>query len=101
MKKIIKTTLTVLFIFVSAFSIYSLIIDYSADGLIFTVLAFTLFFIHLFAWFAPKKFFNLCWKITNIMPDSFDYDTSFNKLENGDIGILITSVILIGISLLF
>ena len=55
---------------------------------------------HLFAWIAPKKFFDLCWKITGILPDNFDYDTSFGKLELCDIGILIVANILITIGII-
>ena len=101
MKKTVKVILTFLFVISSFFAVLGLFVNYHDDKLVFVVLAFTAFFIHLLAWFAPKVFFNLCWKITNIMPDSFDYDTNYNKLEIVDIGLLITSVVLLGISFLF
>ena len=100
MKKIIKIVLTLLFISLLVFSINSLIFNFSDEGLAFTILAFVLFVMHLFAWIAPKKFFDLCWKITGMLPDNFDYDTSYSKLELVDIGVLITSILLLGISLI-
>ena len=101
MKKILKMLLTLLFIVILIFSIIKLINNFLDSSLLFVVLAFTLFATHLFAWIAPKTFFNLCWKITNIMPENFDYDTSYSKLEICDIGLLITSNLLLGISFLF
>ena len=98
MKKILKMLLTLIFIVISIFSIIKLINYYSDSRLLFVALAFTSFAMHLFAWIAPKTFFNLCWKITNILPDNFDYDTSYSKLEICDIGLLITSILLLGIS---
>lgn len=101
MKKILKILLTIIFIVISIFAINKLINNFLNDSLLFVVLAFTLFAMHLFIWIAPKTFFNLCWKISNTMHDNFDYDTSYSKLEWCDIGLLITSILLIGISLLF
>lgn len=101
MKKILKILLTIIFIVISVFAINKLINSFLNDGLLFVVLAFALFTMHLFAWTAPKTFFNLCWKITCILPDNFDYDTSYNKLELCDIILLITSILLLGISFLF
>ena len=98
MKKILKILLTLIFIVISIFSIIKLINNYSDSRLLLVVLAFTSFAMHLFAWIAPKTFFNLCWKITNILPDNFDYDTSYSKLEICDIGLLITSILLLEIS---
>lgn len=82
------------------FSINGLIFNFSNEGLVFTILAFVLFVMHLFAWITPKKFFDLCWKITSILPDNFDYDTSFNKLEFCDIGILVIANILVAIGII-
>lgn len=90
-KKILKILLTILFIVGLIFSINNLINNYFEDALMLIVLAFTMFVLHLFAWIAPKAFFNLCWKISDILPDDFDYDTSFRKLESVDLGILIVS----------
>lgn len=83
---------------IAIFSIHNLINNFLNDSLLFATLAFTSFSIHLFMWIAPKTFFNLCWKITNTMPDNFDYDNSFSKLELCDIGILVVANILITIS---
>ena len=94
-----KILLTLIFIVISIFSIIKLINKFSDNSLLFVVLAFTLFAMHLFAWIAPKTFFNLCWKITNTMSDNFDYETGYSNLENCDIGLLITSILLLGISL--
>lgn len=101
MKKILKTILTVLFVLGSIFAIYKLAVNYPNDGLFFIILAFTAFLMHLFAWIAPKAFFNLCWKITGVLPDNFDYETSYSKLEIVDIGILITSIVFLSIVFLF
>jgi hypothetical protein len=100
MKKTIKIVLTLLFISLLVFSINSLIFNFSDDGLFFTILAFVLFVMHLFAWIAPKKFFDLCWKITGILPDNFDYNASFSKLELCDIGILAVANILVTIGII-
>ena len=101
MKKILKILLTIIFIVILIFAITKLINNFLNDSLLFVVLAFTLFAMHLFAWIAPRTFFNLCWKITGILSDNFDYDTSYSKLELCDIGLLITSILLLGISFLF
>lgn len=101
MKKILKILLTIIFIVILIFAITKLINNFLNDSLLFVVLAFTLFAMHLFAWIAPRTFFNLCWKITGILPDNFDYDTSYIKLELCDIGLLVTSILLLGISFLF
>lgn len=100
MKRTLKILLTIIFLAILTFSIDKLISNFSNDRLLFVVFSFILFVMHLFAWIAPKKFFGLCWKITGILPDNFDFDTSYSKLELVDIGILITSVFLILISLL-
>ena len=100
MKKILKTLLTIVFLIISIFAISKLINNYYNDSLLFVILALVLFAMHLFAWIAPRAFFDLCWKITGILPDNFDYDTSYRKLEWVDIVVLITSVLLLGISLL-
>ena len=101
MKKFLKVALTILFVVESVFAIYRIVVNFSADKMVFIAIALTLFLMHLFAWIAPKTFFNICWKITNFLPDDWDYDTSYSKLENCDIGILITSIIFLGISFLF
>lgn len=101
MRKILKIILTIIFIVISIFAIDKLISHLLNDRLLFVVLAFVLFSLHLFAWIAPKTFFDICWKITGILPDNFDYDTSYNKLELCDIGLLITSIVLLVISFLF
>ncbi|MBQ4571471.1 MAG: hypothetical protein IJB21_07230 [Bacilli bacterium] len=101
MKKILKILLTMIFLVVLIFAINKLIRNFLNSSLLFVVLAFILFAMHLVAWIIPRTFFNLCWKITGIMPDNFDYDTSYGKLELVDMGVLITSILLLGISLLF
>lgn len=100
MKKILKVLFTIIFTIISFVVIYRLIYDYSNDGLLFLILAITCFIIFLFSWVAPKTFFNLCWKITKIMPDNFDYDTSYSKLELLSVGLIIVSNILLSIGLL-
>ena len=101
MKKFLKVALTILFVVASVFAIYRIVVNFSADKMVFIAIAFTLFLMHLFAWIAPKTFFNICWKITNFLPDDWNYNISYRQLENCDIGILITSIIFLGISFLF
>lgn len=100
MKKILKVLLTIIFVIISNFAINRLIVNYSNDGLVFLVLAFTIFCLHLFAWILPKTFFRLCWKIAGILPDNFDYETSYRKLEICDVGILIVANVMLVIALL-
>lgn len=99
MKKTIKIVLTLIFVPLLIYSIYQLVFNFSDESLAFVILAAVFFVMHLFAWIAPKTFFKLCWKITNIIPDNFDYDSSFSKLELCDIGILVVANILIIISI--
>ena len=97
MKKVLKVLFTALFIIGSIIAINQLMVNYSNDGVVVMVLALAFFCLHLFAWIAPKVFFNLCWKITGILPDTFDYENSYGKLESVDIGMLLTSNILLGV----
>ena len=100
MKRTIKILLTILFLIELIYMVYKLIINYSNDGLIFAVVAFTSFISFLFAWIAPKSFFNLCWKITNLMEYSFDYDYGLKKLESVSIGLLVFANTLLTIGIL-
>ena len=100
MKKNLKILLTVLFLIESLFFVNKLISDYSNDGLIFFVVAFVFFISYLFAWIAPKTFFNLCWKITKLMEDGFDYDKGLRNVESGSIGLLIFANIILTIGFL-
>lgn len=100
MKKIIKVILSILFVIGLIFSIFLLIEDYSNDASLFLILAIFAYIMHLFAWIAPKTFFNLCWKMSKFCSDVYDYETSYSKLEDVDIGILITSIIILILSFL-
>ena len=100
MKKTIKIVLTLIFVPLLIYSIYRLVLNFSDETLAFVILSVTFFVMHMFAWIAPKTFFDLCWKITKFLPDNFDYDTSFSKLELCDIGILVVANILIIISII-
>lgn len=80
MKKFVKIVLTIAFVVASAWTIYRLVVSFNADKLIFTVIAFVLFLMHLFAWIAPRTFLNLCWKVTALLPDRWDYDTAYRNL---------------------
>ena len=97
MKIISKILLTASFLVGVLFAVSKLCVDYSDDGLVFIILAFTMFCLHLFAWIAPKTFFKLCWKITETLPDNLDYDAGIRNLEICDIVILISSNIFLGI----
>ena len=100
MNKILKFLLTIIFVFGSVFVIYKLIFNYTDDGLVFMVLSTTIFFLYLFTRFAPKVFFDLCWKITGIIPDHFDYDRSYRKLNIVGFGMLVVANILLIIGIL-
>ena len=66
MKKIIKILFTIIFVIISIFAINKLINNFLIDSLLFVVLAFVLFAMHLFIWITQKTFFDICWKITDI-----------------------------------
>lgn len=100
MKIKIKILLTSLFLIELIYMVYKLITNFSNDGLIFAVIAFTSFILFLFAWIAPKSFFNLCWKITKLTEYSFDYDYGLKKLESISIGLLVFANILLTIGIL-
>lgn len=57
MKKIIKILFTIIFVIISIFAINKLINNFLIDSLLFVVLAFVLFAMHLFIWIAPKTLF--------------------------------------------
>lgn len=57
MKKIIKILFTIIFVIISIFAINKLINNFLIDSLLFVVLAFVLFAMHLFIWIAP----NILW----------------------------------------
>ena len=97
MKKTVKVILTIFFAIELIFAISKLSVQYANDGLVFLVIAFFMFCLHVFAWIAPKTFFNACWKITGILPDHFDYETGYKKLEIVGIGLLIAATSLLSI----
>ena len=96
-RTLIKIVLTLLFVFLLMLSINQLIINFSDDGFLFVGLGVTSFGMHLFAWIAPRTFFNLCWKIADSLrpEDYFDYDAGFRKLELCDIGLLVVANIFV------
>ena len=98
MKKTLKILLTIFFVVASFFLISSLVSNYSIDGLFFTVIAFVFFLFALFAWIAPKTCFNLCWRLTRFLPDTYDYETGYSKLGVVTLGLLVVAnlVLIIG-----
>ena len=100
MKKVLKILLTIAFVIGLAFVIYKLIDNFSEDSLLVTILAFVMFCMHLFSWLAPKTFFNLCWRITDHLPDRYDYDRGYKNLATSGLVILIISNILLLIGIL-
>ena len=100
MKKLLKILLTIAFVIGLAFVIYKLIDNFSEDSLLVTILAFVMFCMHLFSWLAPKTFFNLCWRITDHLPDRYDYDRGYKNLAISGLVILIISNILLLIGIL-
>lgn len=100
MKKLLKILLTIAFVIGFAFVIYNLSNNYSENSLLVTILAFAMFCMHLFSWLAPKTFFNLCWRITDHLPDRYDYDRGYKNLAISGLVILIISNILLLIGIL-
>ena len=100
MKKLLKILLTISFVIGFAFVIYNLSNNYSENSLLVTILAFAMFCMHLFSWLAPKTFFNLCWRITDYLPDRYDYDRGYKNLAISGLVILIISNILLLIGIL-
>ena len=97
MKRLLKIILTILYAVASVFLINGLISNYSNDGLFFIVISFVCFFFAIFGWIAPKSCFDLCWKITRFLPDTYDYETSYSKLEVVTLGLLITANVILTI----
>lgn len=100
MKKILKILLTIVYLVLVFLAVIRLLSFYTNDKLLFIVLSILSFLLHIFVWFAPKTFFNICWKISNYLPDNYDYETSFSRLEWGEMGLLISSFIFALISLI-
>ena len=100
LKKTLKIALTILYLMALAFEIYELCVNYSGDGMVCLIFSMLSFSMHLFIWIAPKTFFNICWKLSKFYPDEFDYDTSFSKIGNVGLGLLITAIIILCISIL-
>lgn len=99
-KKTLKVLLSLLYLIGLTFEIYILCKGFVEDSLLFIILSFFSFLVHLLLWIAPKRVFNLFWKMNKYSPDNFDYDTSYRNLGNVGLGILITAIIFLGISLL-
>ena len=99
-KKVLKIILTIICSVGIAFEIYGMSVNYNDGGLFLLVLAICSFIVHIFAWITPKTLFNLCWRVSKYYPDDFDYDTSLSKIGNVGLGILITAIILLGLSVL-
>ena len=97
---ILKTIFSITFGIEAVFVINRFVSNYSNDGVMFISLALLLFLLHLFAWVAPKKLFDLCWKASSIYPDDFDYDTSYKKLGLIGMWLLIVSIVILMMSLL-
>ena len=97
---ILKTIFSITFVIEAVFVINRFVSNYSNEGMLFIGLSLLLFLLHLFAWIAPKTFFNICWKITKFLPDRFDYDASYRNLEITSMGVLIAADIFLGIGFL-
>ena len=100
MKKMLKIGLTIIFVIAMIFEIIMVTNNYSQDALGFAVFALAIFLMHLFIWIAPTKIFDLCWKLTKYMPDAYDYETSYGNLDNVGLGVLITSIMFLIISII-
>ena len=56
MRKILKVVLTIIFVVFSIFAVKKLINNFFHDSLLFVVLAFTVFIMHMFAWLHQERF---------------------------------------------
>ena len=99
-KKILKILLSLLYLIGLTFEIYILCKGFAEESLLCISLSVFSFCVYLFICISPRTLFNRCWKLSKYSTDNFDYDTSYSKLENVGIGILITSIIFLGIGIL-
>lgn len=97
-RNVLKILFTLSFITILAFAIKGLVSHFSDLRLFFVIVASILFISHLWSWIAPKSFFNMCWKMTKSLHDSYDYDTSFSKLPSVGLGMAIASNIILGLA---
>lgn len=101
MKRTITISLTIIFIICSIFAIIWEMNNYSIESSCFVGSSFVFYLLFLIGWIAPKKFFNICWKITDFtMDDKFDYDGGYKYFKKTRIGFLITAYILLAIGVL-
>ena len=99
-KKILKILLSLLYLIGLTFEIYILCKGFVEESLLCICLSVFSFFVYLFICIAPRTCLNLCWKLNKYSTDNFDYNTSYRNIENVGIGILITSIIFLGIGIL-
>ena len=107
-KTILKSVLTAVFVPLAIYQIYRLVIDFktrgadlAVEGSFGIVFALVFFVFAIFAWIAPKTLFNLCWKMSKFMPETYDYETGLTNMSSFSLGCLIFSVIFLGIGFLF
>ncbi len=102
-KLIIHIALSIVHALCEIFLVYKLVQMNLYNELVFASFSTVMFIVYLVSWIAPKLFFSLCWKISYIMPDTFDYETGYNKMNITSLGLFVTSFIifLIGCLIIF
>lgn len=98
--RISKILFTILFVLGAFFVATNIQLFYTQGPMVCIALALFVFALHLFAWVAPKTCFNLCWKMSALLPDYFDYDAGYRKLDVCGLGLVITSDLFLTMGLL-
>lgn len=98
--RILKILFTILFVLGAFFIATNIQLFYTRDPMVCIALALFVFVLHLFAWVAPKTFFNLCWKMSALLPDYCDYDSGYRKLDVCGLSFVITSDLFLVMGLL-
>lgn len=93
MKKALKIVCTILYVLGIVFTAMNMQLVCTRDPMLCIALSLLFFVVHLFAWLAPKTLFNFVWKKSAIYSDSWDYETSYSKLDICGLGFAITAVI--------
>ncbi len=111
MKKATKTTLriilTAVFVPLAIWQICLTVLDFKTRGAELALFdAFLMFFsilffvFSMFSWIAPRAFFNICWKLSGILRETYDYDTGLARVDSMSLSFLIVALVGLGIGLL-
>lgn len=100
-----KLILTVIYIAGLSIAIYKQVEVKTIDEqptIVFLILSIVLFIFHILIWIAPKKFYDLLWKLYLLFPPEYtmDYKTGLSKIGNMGVGCLIAAIIFLIIAML-